>query len=94
VVQSDGQDTRRTLFGSQKGSDFLAHRRAYQLNDVLRAALIVAGKELAKRKIAGKGYREMLRLMRDAVREARATVKSAKGRAGAANSVAVREGGR
>lgn len=48
-------------------------------NDMLRAAVTMAGKELAKREMTGKRHRKMLELMRDALREGRAAAKAAKG---------------
>jgi hypothetical protein len=41
-------------------------------NDELRAVLILAGKELAKRKMVGKRYKALLNAMRRSVREVRA----------------------
>jgi hypothetical protein len=40
-------------------------------NDQLRGALIVAGREMGKRKILGERQRKILELMRQAVREGR-----------------------
>lgn len=48
-------------------------------NDELRGALIVAGREMGKRKILGERQRKVLELTRQSVREGGAVVKAAKG---------------
>jgi hypothetical protein len=69
------RSSRETWPNTRTSLDMTDQERIHSVirsNDELRAVLILAGKELAKRKMVGKRYKALLNAMRRSVREVRA----------------------